>query len=138
MPPSSVPDSTAAAKPAGHARATQAERLPRAALLESAARGLSRYGDGNLVLKQGARDAGLTRGLGATIPTGECERIGEDIAGLAVHIGARIGSLAGPSEVLVSGAVCDLVMGSGLEFAAGGAHELTGGARPLAALLAGR
>jgi AcrR family transcriptional regulator len=64
MPSSSVPDSTAAAKPAGHARATQAERRTRTreALLESAARGLSRYGYGNLVLEQVARDAGLTRG----------------------------------------------------------------------------
>jgi AcrR family transcriptional regulator len=64
MPPSSVPDSTAAAKPAGHARATQAERRTRTreALLESAARGLSRYGYGNLVLEHVARDAGLTRG----------------------------------------------------------------------------
>lgn len=63
MPSSSVPDSTAAAKPAGHARATQAERRTRTreALLESAARGLSRYGYGNLVLEQVARDAGLTR-----------------------------------------------------------------------------
>jgi AcrR family transcriptional regulator len=59
MPSSSVPDSTAAATPAGHARATQAERRTRT---REAARGLSRYGYGNLVLEQVARDAGLTRG----------------------------------------------------------------------------
>jgi hypothetical protein len=58
MPSSSVPDSTAAAKPARHARATQAERRTRTreALPESAARGVSRHGYGNLVLEQVARD----------------------------------------------------------------------------------
>ena len=60
------------------------------------------------------------------IHTGECEVRSDDLAGLAVHIGARVGSLAGPGEVLVSGTVKDLVAGSGLEFAARGAHELKG------------
>jgi class 3 adenylate cyclase/alpha-beta hydrolase superfamily lysophospholipase len=62
----------------------------------------------------------------AGIHTGECETIGDDLGGLAVHIGARIAALAEPSEVLVSGAVCDLVVGSGVEFADRGAHELKG------------
>jgi class 3 adenylate cyclase len=62
----------------------------------------------------------------AGIHTGECEAIGEDFGGLAVHIGARIAGLAGPSEVLVSGTVCDLVVGSGIEFTDRGAHELKG------------
>jgi class 3 adenylate cyclase len=57
---------------------------------------------------------------------GEIERRGEDIAGIAVHIGARVAALAGPDEALVSGAVPPLVVGSGLEFADHGEHELKG------------
>jgi hypothetical protein len=57
---------------------------------------------------------------------GNARRIGEDLGGLAVHIGARVGAAARPSEVLVSSAVCDLVVGSGIEFADRGAHELKG------------
>ncbi len=60
------------------------------------------------------------------VHTGEVERVGEDVAGIAVHIGARIGALAEPGEVLVSGTVHDLVAGSGLEFADRGVHELRG------------
>jgi class 3 adenylate cyclase len=45
---------------------------------------------------------------------------------MAVNIGARVSSLAGPGEVLVSGTVKDLVVGSGLEFADRGEHELKG------------
>ncbi len=60
------------------------------------------------------------------VHTGEVERVGEDVAGIAVHIGARIGALAEPGEVLVSGTVRDLVAGSGLEFADRGVHELRG------------
>ena len=48
--------------------------------------------------------------------TGECEVMGDDFGGIAVHIGARVASLAGPSEVLVSRTVRDLVAGSGLRF----------------------
>src|ERR1700677_3685802 len=50
----------------------------------------------------------------AGLHTGECEMIGDDVGGIAVHIGARVAALAGASEVLVSGAVKDLVAGSGL------------------------
>ena len=57
---------------------------------------------------------------------GECEVRGDDLAGLAVHIAARVGSLAGPGEVLVSGTVRDLVAGSGIEFDGHGEHELKG------------
>lgn len=60
------------------------------------------------------------------IHTGEVEAMGSDVAGLAVHIGARIGALAGPNEVLVSRTVKDLVAGSGLEFVPRGAHTLKG------------
>jgi class 3 adenylate cyclase len=62
----------------------------------------------------------------AGIHTGECESADEDLRGLAVHIGSRIGALAAASEVLVSGTVCDLVVGSGIEFAERGTHELKG------------
>jgi class 3 adenylate cyclase/pimeloyl-ACP methyl ester carboxylesterase len=62
----------------------------------------------------------------AGLHTGECERRGADVTGLAVHIGARIGALAGPDEVLVSGTVRDLVLGSGIKFSDRGHHVLKG------------
>jgi class 3 adenylate cyclase len=58
--------------------------------------------------------------------TGECEVRGEDLAGLAVHIAARVGAAAGAGEVLVSSTVRDLVAGSGIEFMDRGEHELKG------------
>ena len=58
--------------------------------------------------------------------TGECEVRGDDIGGIAVHIGARVSALAGPNDVLVSSTLRDLVIGSGLEFDDRGAHELKG------------
>ena len=51
---------------------------------------------------------------------------GDDLAGMAVHHAARIGSLAGPGEVLVSATVKDLVAGSGIEFLDRGERELKG------------
>jgi class 3 adenylate cyclase len=62
--------------------------------------------------------------------TGEIERTAEGIAGVAVHIGARIAALAGGSEVLVSQTVKDLATGSGLEFEDRGDHELKGVTEP--------
>jgi class 3 adenylate cyclase/alpha-beta hydrolase superfamily lysophospholipase len=58
--------------------------------------------------------------------TGEIELIGDDVGGIAVHIGARVGSSAGPGEVLVSGTVKDLVVGSGIPFEDRGECELKG------------
>ena len=58
--------------------------------------------------------------------TGECEVRGNDIGGIAVHIGARVSALAGPNDVLVSSTLRDLVIGSGLEFEDRGAHTLKG------------
>lgn len=58
--------------------------------------------------------------------SGEVERIGDNIGGITVHIGARVSALAGPSEVLVSRTVVDLVGGSGIEFEDRGDHELKG------------
>ena len=62
----------------------------------------------------------------AGLHTGEIELLDEDIGGLAVHIGARVGALAQPGEVLVSSTVRDLVIGSGLEFEERGERELKG------------
>jgi len=58
--------------------------------------------------------------------TGEIELLGADVGGIAVHIGARVAAFAGPSEVLVSSTVKDLVAGSGLVFVDRGEHELKG------------
>ena len=58
--------------------------------------------------------------------TGEIELLGADVGGIAVHIGARVGALAGPSEVLVTSTVKDLVAGSGLAFQDRGEHQLKG------------
>ena len=62
----------------------------------------------------------------AGVHAGECEVRGDDLAGIAVHIGARVAALAGPSEVLVTSTVRDLVAGSGLAFADRGRHALKG------------
>ena len=70
--------------------------------------------------------AGMGISIRAGLHTGECERRGADVTGLAVHIGARIGALAGPDEVLVSGTVRDLVLGSGIKFSDRGHHALKG------------
>jgi class 3 adenylate cyclase len=58
--------------------------------------------------------------------TGECEMFDGDIGGIAVHIGARVAALAQAQEVLVSGTVKDLVVGSDLEFDERGTHTLRG------------
>jgi class 3 adenylate cyclase len=73
---------------------------------------------------EAARATGLE--IRAGVHTGEVERRGDDVAGIAVHIGARVAALAGAGEVLVSGAVPSLVVGSGLDFADRGEHELKG------------
>jgi hypothetical protein len=52
--------------------------------------------------------------------------MGDDIGGLAVHVGARVSALAKPGEVLVSSTVKELVIGSGIEFQDRGRHELKG------------
>jgi class 3 adenylate cyclase len=70
------------------------------------------------------RTLGLEARAGLHI--GECERRGDDIAGLAVHVSARIGALAEPGEVLVSRIVTDLTAGSGITFNDRGEHTLKG------------
>jgi class 3 adenylate cyclase len=70
------------------------------------------------------------RGLGvamrAGVHTGECEIVGDDLAGVAVNIAARVAALAGPGEVLISQTVKDLIYGSGIELEDRGATELKG------------
>jgi class 3 adenylate cyclase len=70
------------------------------------------------------RSIGLEVRVG--LHTGECERVGEKLGGLAVNIGARVASAAAPGEVLVSSTVKDLVAGSGIEFSDRDVHELKG------------
>ena len=71
-----------------------------------------------------AKQLGLD--LRAGLHTGEIEISDSDVAGIAVHIGQRVSSLAEPGEVLVSRTVVDLVVGSGIEFADRGEHKLKG------------
>jgi class 3 adenylate cyclase len=75
-------------------------------------------------ITEGVRDLGIE--IRAGLHTGECELVGDDVAGMAINIGARVSSLAGPGEVLVSGTVKDLVYGSGIQFADRGEHQLKG------------
>ena len=64
--------------------------------------------------------------LRAGVHAGECELMGDDLGGIAVHVGARIAALAGPGEVLVSSTVKELVAGWELAFSDRGVHELKG------------
>jgi len=73
---------------------------------------------------EGVRELGLE--VRAGLHTGECELTGGKMSGIAVHTGARVASLAGPGEVLVSSTVKDLVAGSGIAFADRGSHVLKG------------
>jgi class 3 adenylate cyclase len=75
-------------------------------------------------IRDGSRQLGL--GVRAGIHTGEIELVNSDVAGLAVHIGQRISSLADVGEVFVSRTVVDLVVGSGIQFDDRGEHELRG------------
>jgi class 3 adenylate cyclase len=77
-----------------------------------------------LAIRDAVRQQGLQ--VRAGLHTGECERIGDKVAGIAVHIGARVSALAGPGEVLVSSTVKDLVAGSGLRFLERGTQVLKG------------
>jgi len=77
---------------------------------------------------KGIRDAVRSLGIEirAGVHTGECERVDDKLAGVAVHTGARVMTKAGPGEVLVSSTVKDLVAGSGLDFREHGTHTLKG------------
>lgn len=123
-------------------------RRIRSAIDRHRGREIDAAGDGFLALFDGAAravqaaalmdpavaDLGVRVRVG--IHTGEVEIAGGKARGVAVHAAARVGSLAGPGEVLVSGTTRDLLDGSGLSFEDRGAHELKGlsGARPIFAL----
>ena len=114
------------------------DRLVRDELRRFRGREIDRRGDGFLAIFDGparairsalaiaerAHELGIQ--VRAGLHTGELDITESGIAGIAVHIGARVMSLAGPDEVLVSSTVKDLVAGSGLSFAEKGTHELKG------------
>jgi class 3 adenylate cyclase/pimeloyl-ACP methyl ester carboxylesterase len=77
-----------------------------------------------LAITAAARELGVQVRVGAH--TGECELIGEDVGGMAVHIASRVSALAGPGEVLVSGTVSGTVVGGPFTFEDRGLHELKG------------
>jgi class 3 adenylate cyclase len=77
-----------------------------------------------LAATEAVRDVGLE--IRAGLHTGEVEFVDNDVRGIAVHVGARIAALAGPSEVLASSTVRDLVAGSTLTFEDFGEHALKG------------
>jgi class 3 adenylate cyclase len=64
--------------------------------------------------------------LRAGLHTGECERLADNLSGIAVHVGARVAARAEAGEVLVSATVSDLVAGSGIEFRDVGFADLKG------------
>jgi class 3 adenylate cyclase len=114
------------------------DRLVRDALTRFRGREIKTTGDGFHAVFDGPARAmrcaqAITAAVGslgvhvrAGLHTGECEVRGDDVAGLAVHIAARVGPLAGPGEVLVTSTVKDLVAGSGVAFTDRGEHELKG------------
>jgi pimeloyl-ACP methyl ester carboxylesterase len=114
------------------------DRLVRAELSRFRGREIDRRGDGFLAIFDGPARAircaqsiiDRVHELGiqvrAGLHTGELDIIESGIAGIAVHTGARVMSLAGPDEVLVTSTVRDLVAGSGLAFSDRGLHELKG------------
>lgn len=79
---------------------------------------------GALAIREEAQRLGLD--VRAGLHTGELERANGDVAGIAVHIGARVAAASEPGEVLVSRTVTDLVAGSGVAFEDRGEHELKG------------
>src|SRR5215831_17494948 len=125
-------------RPRGLYLLTQHHSLVRDQLARHRGREIDTAGDGFLAAFDGPARAvrcgraivDSVRKLGihvrACVHTGECEVMGEKLGGIAVHIGARIGALAAPDEVLVSRTVSDLVAGSGLRFEARGTHILKG------------
>jgi pimeloyl-ACP methyl ester carboxylesterase len=116
----------------------QHDRLVRRELDRNCGREVKSTGDGVLATFDGpARGINCARAIcervrplgievRAGLHTGECELRNDDVGGIAVHIGARVAGMAGAGEVLVSGTVKDLVVGSGLEFADRGTHSLKG------------
>ena len=121
-----------------HALLDAHDAVVRSQLTRFRGREVNRSGDGFLAMFDGPQRAircamsirDTVQALGievrAGLHTGECEVRGDDIGGIAVHIGARVSALAGPNDVLVSSTLRDLVIGSGLEFEDRGTHTLKG------------
>ena len=78
----------------------------------------------SLAVTEAVKPLGIEVRVG--LHTGEVEIVGDDVAGIGVHIAARVGALAETGEVLVSGTVKDLVAGSGIAFSERGEHVLKG------------
>ena len=122
-----------------HALLDAHDAVVRAQLARFRGREVNTSGDGFLAMFDGPqraircamaiRDAVQALGIEvrAGLHTGECEVRGDDIGGIAVHIGARVSALAGPNEVLVSSTLRDLVIGSGLDFEERGARTAVAG-----------
>ncbi len=137
-----IVDSTRRASEMGdrdwHALLDAHDAVVRSQLTRFRGREVNTSGDGFLAMFDGPqraircamaiRDAVQALGIEVRtgLHTGECEVRGDDIGGIAVHIGARVSALAGPKDVLVSSTLRDLVIGSGLEFEERGAHQLKG------------
>ncbi|HTG46913.1 MAG TPA: adenylate/guanylate cyclase domain-containing protein [Actinomycetota bacterium] len=137
-----IVDSTARAASLGDARwqdiRAQHDAIVRSQISRYRGREIKSMGDGFLVTFDGpARAVRCATTIADAVPplgieiraglhTGEIALEGADVAGLGVVIGARVGALAGASEVLVSQTVKDLVAGSGLTFEDAGEHELKG------------
>jgi class 3 adenylate cyclase len=114
------------------------DRIVRSELVRYRGREINTTGDGFLAafdgparaircgvsITQEVRRIGVEECVG--VHTGECEVRGDDLAGIAVHIGARVATLAAPGEVLVTSTVRDLVAGSGLRFLPRGIRQLKG------------
>ncbi|HEX4116688.1 MAG TPA: adenylate/guanylate cyclase domain-containing protein [Solirubrobacteraceae bacterium] len=148
-----IVDATARAAKLGDGRwrdlLAEHDTLVREQLVRFGGREVKTVGDGFLVTFDGPptqalrcalaivsaiQELGLEIRIG--VHTGECELIGDDVGGMAVHIASRVGALAGPDEVLVSGTVFGTVVGGPFAFEDRGFHELKGvpGRWPLFAL----
>jgi class 3 adenylate cyclase len=111
----------------------------RSQLVRFGGREVKTVGDGFLAVFDGAPSRALRCGLAVTragqelgvqvrvgMHTGECELIGDDVGGMAVHIASRVADLAEPAEVLVSGTVFGTVVGGPFRFEERGLHALKG------------
>ena len=146
-----IVDSTATAVRLGdetwRALLLEHDRVSRQAIDRFHGRWIKSTGDGVLATFDApARAIGCAQAIGeavkllgvsvrAAVHTGECEMHGGDVRGIAVHIGARIASLAGPDEVLVSATVRELVGGAGFAFGDRGQHALKGVPAPIHVLV---
>jgi len=113
------------------ARASEAIQAHGGRVLKSTGDGLLATFEGPAQAVRAAHEVGrsltdLGIEIRAGVHVGEIETRGDDVAGVAVHVAARVAALAGPSEVLVSSTVKDLAAGSGLTFEDAGEHELKG------------